>query len=439
MLVLQFGDITTSIAQVLVSSDDYYLTMGGGVSLALHRAGGNSIALDAAKKVPAKLADVVVTTAGNLPAEYIFHGITIGPQVQELSNRDVIRKIINRCMQLLDSFQLNSIAFPALGSGVAGFTLEEVAAEMAQCIADFLIKKKRAFEVTIYLYDRFGFRKKIDYINFFEVFASLATRIENYKVEEEPSEPKKDITPEPDYAKTAEEIKYQRINNIRKLMASLEDQRFKIEQKLIEALDDKTKVNKVDEIQRKLRENQELRLSYLTELKALSGKDIIDTPQISEKQKPLTIFVSSTSKDLAEHRAAIKDQIARRDLLFRGMEHFGASPSNLPPASVIVKEVRESDAYLGVFGVRYGYMDEATGLSMTELEFNEAEAGDKKMLLYVIKEDAPVKVSDIEPSPKGKAKLDALKSRILKNYVVYKFSSVEDLSRQVYEDLGKLK
>jgi hypothetical protein len=51
-LTFEFTDITTSEAQVLVSSDDSYLTMGGGVSAAIRRAGGNAIALDAAKKIP---------------------------------------------------------------------------------------------------------------------------------------------------------------------------------------------------------------------------------------------------------------------------------------------------------------------------------------------------------------------------------------------------
>ena len=70
-MTLEFGDIPKSKAQVLVSSDDSYLTMGGGVSVAILRAGGNAIAIDAAKKVPASLGDVVVTTAGSLPAQYI--------------------------------------------------------------------------------------------------------------------------------------------------------------------------------------------------------------------------------------------------------------------------------------------------------------------------------------------------------------------------------
>src|SRR5215208_23291 len=91
-LTLEFGDITTSTAQVLVSSDDYYLSMGGGVSASILQAGGDAIALDAAKKVPAALGDVVVTTAGSLPAQYVFHAVTIGADDSTISPREIIRQ-----------------------------------------------------------------------------------------------------------------------------------------------------------------------------------------------------------------------------------------------------------------------------------------------------------------------------------------------------------
>src|SRR5436309_1177201 len=123
-LTIEFDDITTSEAQVLVSSDDYYLSMGGGVSASILRAGGNAIALDAAKKVPAELGDVVVTTAGSLAAQYIFHAVTIGPS-STISPEEIIRQTTKRCMRMLDTLQLNSIAFPAIGTGVAGFNYED--------------------------------------------------------------------------------------------------------------------------------------------------------------------------------------------------------------------------------------------------------------------------------------------------------------------------
>lgn len=50
-LHLIFGDITTSDAEVLVSSDDYHLSMGGGVSAVLYRAAGEALLIDVAKKL----------------------------------------------------------------------------------------------------------------------------------------------------------------------------------------------------------------------------------------------------------------------------------------------------------------------------------------------------------------------------------------------------
>jgi O-acetyl-ADP-ribose deacetylase (regulator of RNase III) len=73
-----FGDITKSSAEVIVSSDDYMLSMGGGVSRAIRNACGSQVWNDAVKMIPAKLGDVVITSAGDLDAKYIFHAITIG-------------------------------------------------------------------------------------------------------------------------------------------------------------------------------------------------------------------------------------------------------------------------------------------------------------------------------------------------------------------------
>lgn len=438
-LTLKFGDLTTSDAQVLVSSDDYFITMGGGVSAAILRAGGETIALDAAKKVPAALGDIIVTSAGTLPAQYIFHAITIGPNSKNLDTGAIIERTTRRCMQLLDGLQLSSIAFPAIGTGAAGFSYEEVAARMAEVIVDELMKRKTPVEATIFLFDRFGRMTEIEYIKFFEEFAARAPRVA------------KNVTPVPQTesapratslalaAETEEEYKRHRLHTLRKLLADLEDQRGQLEQRLI-ALLGANDAGEGGKARQALKENQELRFQYLAELRSYAEQDTSrPSAKASRSSQPPTVFVSSTSRDLAEHRTAIKDAIARCDLLFRGMEHFGANADRLPPASVIVEEVKKADVYLGIFGVRYGSVDPATGLSMTELEFREAETSKKPMLLYAIHENSPVPVSHIEVDPEGYRKLATLKEYILSSYVSYKFRNVDDLARQAYGDLEKLK
>ncbi len=106
------------------------------------------------------------------------------------------------------------------------------------------------------------------------------------------------------------------------------------------------------------------------------------------------------------------------------MEHFGALPDNESPAEAIVKEVREADVYLGIFGVRYGFVDSQTGISMTELEFNEAERLAKPKLLYVLHGDAEIKWSNLEAEPNKRAKLEIFLRRMKSKYVIYRFSTI---------------
>lgn len=172
ILTLEFGDITASKADVMVSSDDSYLTMGGGVSAAIRRAAGQGILLEVAKKIPAKLGDVVVTGAGSLSAKHVFHAITIGKS--EAPASDVVAGTTRRSMKLLKTLGLSSIAFPAIGAGVAGFAYEDVAVYMAEAIVEELRDSSEPLSVTIYLFDRFGRMQPIDYIQFFEEFATRA-------------------------------------------------------------------------------------------------------------------------------------------------------------------------------------------------------------------------------------------------------------------------
>ncbi len=95
-LTLKFGDITTANTEVIVSSDDNFLSMGGdGVSASILRAGGQEIKLDAAKNVPAKLGDVVITTAGRLKSKHVFHAITIDKRVDKISTKSLLFALLS--------------------------------------------------------------------------------------------------------------------------------------------------------------------------------------------------------------------------------------------------------------------------------------------------------------------------------------------------------
>lgn len=176
-----FGDITQSTTEVIVSSDDCFLSMGGGVSGMIRKCAGEAIFNDVKKHIPAKLGDVIVTGSGNLSSKYIFHIVTIGTKQLSLtlnrnsqyeSNPDikrfVIENSINKCFRLLSSLDLTSIAFPAIGAGVAKIPYEEVASHMIRSIATNLERTNKSIQVELYLYDRYNKMTEWDFLPFFE-------------------------------------------------------------------------------------------------------------------------------------------------------------------------------------------------------------------------------------------------------------------------------
>ena len=173
-----FGDITKSATEVIVSSDDCNLSMGGGVSGMIRECAGVAILNDVKKHIPAKLGDVIVTSSGELLCKYIFHIVTIGTRQLSLNNslsesntdikRYIIENSINKCFRLLSSLDLTSIAFPAIGAGVAKIPYEEVASHMIRSIATNLERTNKSIQVELYLYDRYNKMTEWDFLPFFE-------------------------------------------------------------------------------------------------------------------------------------------------------------------------------------------------------------------------------------------------------------------------------
>ncbi|MFX1514474.1 MAG: macro domain-containing protein [Promethearchaeota archaeon] len=164
-LNIQVGDVTQNQTDVIVSSDDTYLSIGGGVSASIFMASGKNlhqIAEERSKYTPAKLGDVIVTSAGRLHAKYIFHVITLASSsYREETNKSSIEIVFDgicKCFQLMSALGLKSIAFPVIGTGTAAFDYEKTLTIMVSIIAHLLEKNSDPLEATINL---FGFEDKI--------------------------------------------------------------------------------------------------------------------------------------------------------------------------------------------------------------------------------------------------------------------------------------
>lgn len=192
ILTVKFGNIIDTKAEVIVSSDDCYVTMGGGVSLAILQAGGEMIIKDAQKMVPVSLGDVIATTAGTLEHQkYVYHCITIDKErrmqmlASQVTEEDVLNYLlqhaVDKCFLLMQAMEITSIAFPAIGAGAARIPIQKVIEQMSIAIARNLANTNKSLEVELYLYDRYNIYTQSDYITLFENLAAKAALVEYRK------------------------------------------------------------------------------------------------------------------------------------------------------------------------------------------------------------------------------------------------------------------
>jgi O-acetyl-ADP-ribose deacetylase (regulator of RNase III) len=130
-LVLREGDITRIAVDAIVNAANSALAGGGGVDGAIHRAGGPSLMreLDAIRRQAGgcPTGSAVVTAAGNLPARYVFHAV--GPVYRDgrHGEPELLASCYRKCLALAEEREIRAISFPAIGTGVYGYPMEEAA------------------------------------------------------------------------------------------------------------------------------------------------------------------------------------------------------------------------------------------------------------------------------------------------------------------------
>ena len=160
------------------------------------------------------------------------------------------------------------------------------------------------------------------------------------------------------------------------------------------------------------------------------------------------VMVSSTFTDLKEHRAALIRALHEHDLHANAMESDSAKPAGDVIDSSL-QMVRDSAAYVVLISLKYGQIPvcptrNPDQLSITELEFNEAQRLNHPTLLYIMSEEHAVTKADVERDPAKEAKLDAFRERAKQNPIskvnrVYAvFESLEQFKAQLPASLHDL-
>ncbi len=150
------------------------------------------------------------------------------------------------------------------------------------------------------------------------------------------------------------------------------------------------------------------------------------------------VMISSTARDLPEHRKQIMDACLRQSMLPVMMEHLPASDLDAIAASL--KMVDEADIYLGVYAFRYGYVPKdgnPNQISVTEMEYRRARERGIPRLIFIMDDEHPVTRGDVETGP-GEEKLRQLKEKVGLENILNFFKSHEELRSLVINSLSQL-
>jgi O-acetyl-ADP-ribose deacetylase (regulator of RNase III) len=152
---VKVGDITKESVDAIVNAANGTLMGGGGVDGAIHRAGGPEILQQCREIRQNQFPDglptgqAVITTAGKMPAKYVIH--TVGP-VHGRGGQDkaeLLAACYSNSLSLAVQNSLQTVAFPAISTGVYGYPTSEAAIVASRAIEQFLRGERTLKEVRL--------------------------------------------------------------------------------------------------------------------------------------------------------------------------------------------------------------------------------------------------------------------------------------------------
>ncbi len=167
-IIAMVMDITEAKADAIVNAANSTLMGGGGVDGAIHRRGGPDI-LNECKRLRDTLypdglppGEAVLTGAGNLYADYVIH--TVGPVWSGGGSEE--ERILSNCyinsLELAKQENLESIAFPAISTGVYGYPKDKAALTALESITSYLEKNSYPEKVYLIFYSENDYNTFLD-------------------------------------------------------------------------------------------------------------------------------------------------------------------------------------------------------------------------------------------------------------------------------------
>lgn len=150
-ILIQRGDLTEMETDAIVNAANNDLILGGGVAGAIRRKGGEQIQreCDAIGSIPVGYA--AITAGGKLKARFVIHAASMA--LGGKTTAETLRHSTEHSLRIASERGLKSIAFPAVGTGIAGFPLKECAEIMLREAAHHLRKQTSLETIHFVLFD----------------------------------------------------------------------------------------------------------------------------------------------------------------------------------------------------------------------------------------------------------------------------------------------
>jgi O-acetyl-ADP-ribose deacetylase len=136
-IVIQQGDITEVDVDAIVNAANNDLILGAGVAGAIARKGGSSIQQECNEIGSIPVGYAAITGGGKLKARHVIHAASMGLGDMPTTAKS-LRTSTAHSLHLAAERNLKSIAFPAVGTGVSGFPMDECAQIMLKEAAEHL-------------------------------------------------------------------------------------------------------------------------------------------------------------------------------------------------------------------------------------------------------------------------------------------------------------
>src|SRR5580704_5515372 len=150
-IVIEQGDLTEMRADAIVNAANNDLLLGGGVAGAIRRKGGDEIQRGCNEIGSIPIGYAAITTGGNLKAKYVIHAASM--QLGRNTTAEALRHSTEHALRIAVERGLKTIAFPAVGTGVAGFPMKECAEIMLQEAVRHLERGSSLEKIYFVLFD----------------------------------------------------------------------------------------------------------------------------------------------------------------------------------------------------------------------------------------------------------------------------------------------